>query len=315
MKTFDQFCLEMAVVNEPPSPREMVLFASWLMLYHCTRESSLRQYLSAVKTFYNEKNMFVPAPSEFGPLRAVVEGSKRLFPGPTRKSKPVTIHILQNLIATVPPPGASWRQAMTLRILKDTALVLYFSMLRSSSLFPPWKAAADKNRNMIWDRVQFFDGGAKIFVILAKTQQHFRRVHEVVLREKVGSQFCPVSALRRLRTMTGARADGQEHVFRLPVGDNAAGPWRILVKADFHTWFKHRITQMRLDSELYMLHGFRHGAVALAIAEEPNLSLVKLASDHSSQVIWEYAQVDASRRQSVATAMIEAVHRAELARR
>ena len=285
------------------------------MLYHCTKESSLRQYLSAVKTHYNERNMFVPAPSEFGPLHAVVEGSRRLFPGPVRRSRPVTIPILRNLIFSVPPPGATWRQAMTLRVLKDTALVLYFSMLRSSSLFPPWKAAADKNRNMIWERVKFFDGGAKIIVILAKTQQNFRRTHEVVLREKVGSPFCPVAALRRLRSMSGGLADDQDHVFRLPVGTTAAGPWRILLKTDFQRWFKHRISQMQLDSELYMLHGFRHGAVALAIAEEPNLSLVKLASDQSSNIIWEYAQVDAARRQSVASAMIEAVHLSGMAPR
>ena len=310
LRAYDQFRLEMAVTSEPPSPREMVLFASWLMLFHCTREASLRQYLSAVKTFYSEKGLFVPAPSEFGPLKAVVDGSRRLFPGPSRKSKPVTIQILRNLIFSVPPPGASWRVAMTLRILKDTCLVLYFSMLRSSSLFPPWKGAADKNRNMIWDRVQFFEGGAKIIIILAKTQQNFNRTHEVVLREKQNSPFCPVGALRRLRSMSGRRAGGQEHVFQLPLGENAAGGWRLLVKSDLYTWFKRRIEQMNLDSELYMLHGFRHGAVALAIAEEPNLSLVKLASDQSSSIIWEYAQVDASRRQSVATAMIEAVHQA-----
>ena len=167
----------------------------------------------------------------------------------------------------------------------------------------------------IWDRVHFFEGGAKIVVILAKTQQNFRRTHEVVLREKVGSPFCPVGALRRLRSMSGTRAGGQEHVFQLPVGESAAGPWRVMVKTDFHTWFKQRIAQMGLDSDLYMLHGFRHGAVALAIAEEPNLSLVKLASDQSSNIIWEYAQVDASRRKSVATAMIEAVHQAGTAPR
>ena len=123
LRAYDQFRLEMAVTSEPPSPKEMVLFASWLMLFHCTREASLRQYLSAVKTFYSEKGLFVPAPSEFGPLKAVVDGSRRLFPGPSRKSKPVTIQILRNLIFSVPPPGAPWRVAMTLRILKDTCLI------------------------------------------------------------------------------------------------------------------------------------------------------------------------------------------------
>ena len=199
---------------------------------------------------------------------------------------------------------------MILRVLKDTSLLLYFSMLRSSSLFPPWAAAADSDRNLIWERVQFTREGAIISVILAKTQQFKRCVHEVVLKEKQGSAYCPVAALRRLKNMKGRPVSPKEHVFQIPAGRSAADPWRILVKSDFHKWFKHRIAQMSLDPEKYMIHAFRHGAVSLAISEEPNLALVKLASDHASEAIWAYAQVDAARRQSVSAAMLEAVHQA-----
>ena len=313
MRAFDQFRDELAIVNEPPTPHDMVLFASWAMLYRCTRESSLRQYLSAVKTFYHQKNMFVPAPSQYGPLKAVVDGCKRMFPGPVRRSLPVSIPILRNLVFSSPPPRATWRQAMTLRILKDACILLYFSMLRSSSLFPPWQAAADTQRNLVWDRVHFFEGGAKILIILAKTQQHFRRVHEVVLHEKVGSPFCPVAALRRLKNMRGVPVNPNDHVFMLPVGHSADGEWRIFVKTDLLPWFKRRISQMQLDEDKYLLHGFRHGGVCIAISEVPNLALVKIASDHSSEAIWSYANVAASKRQSVAAAMLETVHRVGLA--
>ena len=309
LRAFDQFRVEMAIDYEPPTAEDMRNFAAWVMLYRCSREASMRQYLSAVKTHYHQRNMFVPAPSEYGPLGAVVEGSKRMFPGPVRRSLPVTIPILRNLVFSRAPPAATWRQRMSLRVLKDTALVLYFSMLRSSSLFPPWAAAADPDRNMVWSRVVFCEGGAKISVILAKTQQHFRRVHEVVLAERAGSPYCPVAALRRLKAMRGCRVDPGDHVFQLPLGQSAEDGWRILVKSDFHAWFKRRICQMNLREELYMLHGFRHGAVSLAISEEPNLALVKVASDHSSDAIWTYAQVAAARKRSVASVMLDTVHR------
>ena len=309
MRAYEQFCDELAITHEPPTGEDMRQFAAWVMLYRCSRESSLRQYLSAVKTHFRHQNMFVPAPSEYGPLGAVVEGSKRMFPGPVRRSLPVSIPILRNLVFSRPPVMATWRQRMTLRILKDTAIILFFTMLRSSSLFPPWAAAADTDRNMVWSRVQFVEGGAKIAVILAKTQQHFRRVHEVVLAEGEGSPFCPVAALRRLKTMRGQPVGPHDHVFQLPLGQSAAEGWRILVKSDFHSWFKQRISQMNLEADKYMIHGFRHGAVSLAISEEPNLALVKVASDHSSDAIWAYAQVAASRKRSVASVMLETVHR------
>ena len=310
MRAFDEFCLELGVTDYPPTPEDMKRFAAWVMLYRCSKESSLRQYLAAVKTHFNQLNMFVPSPREYGPLGAVVDGCKRMFPGPVKRSRPVSIPILRNLVYSSPPPAATWKQRMTLRVYKDTALVLYFSMLRSSSLFPPWAGAADVDRNLVWERVRFTEDGAILSIILAKTQQHMRRVHEVVLKKKEDSVFCPVAALHRLKNMSDRPVSPRDHVFKLPVGQSAAAPWRILIKSEFNTWFKWRLGQMALDPEKYSIHGFRHGAVSLAISEEPNLALVRLATDHNSEAIWAYAQVDAARRRSVSAAMLEAVHRA-----
>ena len=310
MRAFDQFCHEMGVVSCPPSGEDMKRFAAWLLLYRCQKESSLRQYLAAVRTHFHQLNMHVPSPGEYGPLQAVVEGAKRVFSGPVRRSRPVTIAILTNLVQTVAPPGASWRQRMTLRILKDTCLVLYFSMLRSSSLFPPWTAASDTHRNLVWSRVKFTEDGATLFITLAKTNQHFRRVHQVVLKEKVGSCFCPVAALRRLKNMKNRPTTPDEFVFQLPTGQSAAGPWKTMVKSTFVSWFRGRLAQMGLEPEKFSAHSFRHGSVSLAIAEEPNLALVRLATDHNSDAIWAYAQVEAAKRRSVSAAMLEAVHHA-----
>ena len=58
-----------------------------------------------------------------------------------------------------------------------------------------------------------------------------------------------------------------------------------------------------------MLHAFRHGAIALALSEEPNIAMIKLQSNHLSESVWVYSQVEASRRLSVASKMIDALDR------
>ena len=104
--------------------------------------------------------------------------------------------------------------------------------------------------------------------------------------------------------------DPGHHVFRLPLSQSVEGPWRILTKLDVNPWFKKRVQDMGLDPARYFLHGFRHGAVSLALCTEPNINLVKVHSDHTSDTIWAYAQIEVSRRVSVAAAMLDDVHQA-----
>ena len=99
-------------------------------------------------------------------------------------------------------------------------------------------------------------------------------------------------------------------VFQLPAGDHPGDGWRLLVKTDFLVWYRRRLRDMGLDDKLYMLHGFRRGGISLAVSEEPNLAIIKLQSDHSSEQVWSYVQVEESRRRSVARLMVEAVDRA-----
>ena len=311
MRAFDAFVEEMDVDSYPPSCEDMRLFAAWLMLHRVTKHSSLKQYLSAVKVHFGLLGFWVPAPSDYPPLKAVVDGSRRVFSGPVRRSAPVTVPILRNLLATRPPRFASWGQLTTLRILKDCAILLFVSMVRSSSLFPPFRAAADARRNLVWDRVQFRQGAAVISVTLAKTNQFLERTHTIVLQEVPGSPCCPVAALRRLRAVRGeGQARPGDFVFQLPTGNSVEEGWRLLVKTDFLSWFRKRVRDMGLDETLYMLHGFRRGGISLAVSQEPNLALIKLQSDHSSEAVWSYIELEESRRRSVARLMVEAVDRA-----
>ena len=53
---------------------------------------------------------------------------------------------------------------------------------------------------------------------------------------------------------------------------------------------------MGLNASKYSLHAWRHGGIQQALMSEQNLALVKLSSDHSSDVILEYSRVPADRR-------------------
>ena len=67
---------------------------------------------------------------------------------------------------------------------------------------------------------------------------------------------------------------------------------------------------MGLDEDAFMLHGFRRGSISLAVSQEPNLALIKIQSDHSSDAVWSYIELEEHRRRSIARLMVEAFDRA-----
>ena len=306
MKAYFRFADEVGIQHFPPTCDETVLYASWLMLTTCSRADSLRQYLAALRVYAAQLGHWVPSPTEFPDLLGVVKGAARLFPGPSRRSLPVTPAILRNLLCSVPPAGATATQLVTLQVLKDTALLLFLTMLRGSNLFPSHPAAADPVRNLTWEKVRRVEGGVIITITMSKTNQNRERVHEIPLAAAPGSLFCPVQALERLRVMRGTTPAPTDHVLMIPSTD---GSWSPLCKTHFLKWFRGRLEQMGLDSTRYHVHGYRHGAIQLAILSGNDITLIKLHSDHLSDAIMVYANVEPEKRNIIASSMVTALDR------
>ena len=304
MRAYFRFADEMGLADFPPSAEECRLYAVWLMVSVCSRADSLRQYLSALRVYAARRGHWVPSPTEFGPLLAVVRGAARRFPGPSRRSDPVTPAILTNLLTSRLPDNPTPVQRITLQVLKDTALLLFLTMLRGSNLFPPYPGAACKIRNLTWDKVRRTGDSVIITVLLSKTVQFRQRLHEICLVAVPGSMFCPVAALDRLRDMRGGLAAPDDHVLQLPRAD---GTWRPLVKYEFNRWFRARVEDMGLDPARFLVHGFRHGSIALAMLKQNNVTLIRLHSNHISEAIFCYSNVDPAKRTAVSAAMIAAL--------
>ena len=304
MKAFFRFCDEMGIVGFPPSPDQVRLYAVWLVLSVCSRADSLRQYLSALRVYAARLGHWVPSPSEYGPLLAVVRGTARTFAGPVRRSRAVSPEILTNLLMSRLPASPTPAQRITLRVLKDTALILYLSMLRGNNIFPTHPAAVDPVRQLTWDKVRRVPGGVVLTIIESKTVQHRERLHQIHLAAAPDSIFCPVQAFDRLLRMRGGAALPSDLVFQLPSDD---GSWFPLVKYQFISWFRSRLADMGEDPTLYSCHGFRHGSIQLALLHHNNLTLIRLHSNHISDAIFCYSNIDPARRSAVSSAMISAL--------
>ena len=307
VRTYFQFAKMFNLSEFPPDGEQMVLYATWLALTTISTPDSLRQYLSSLKTFCTRQGMFCPSPTQYPPLQATIDGMAPLYAAPPRRSLPITPPILVQLLRTPPPtyPYNSWMSLTILKVFKAACILLYFTMLRSSNLMATHPAAACKIRQLTWDKVDKTDDGIIITMVLEKTIQHRQRLHKIPLKADPNSEFCPVRCLQDLVDMRGAQnIRPDDHVLQLPDGE---GGWSPLCKYQLNKWLKHRIEELGLPADRYFIHGFRHGSLAEALAIEPNLTLVRLTSNHLSNAIFTYSHIQPEKRYQVSSKMLDSI--------
>ena len=290
-------------VSMPVGGWNLALYATDLVVKgNVTTAESLANYVSAVKQYHSDLGMDCPTPTQFGPLNRVIQGLRRVAQRPTHRSLPVTPEILFNLLNTQMRPPFCPIDAQILHIYKILALVYYLTMLRSSSLIPKTYKDVDPVRLLCWGNVQDiqFQGVQGILLQLYKTKtiQNCERIQEVPLaRNDECPALCPVRAIHTLKEIIGLPNIGPDTP--LFQSRDYQGKLRPVLYSKFFAWFRFRLSEMGLDPKLFTLHGFRHGGIQQTLMSEGNLALVKLTSDHSSDVILEYSHVPADRRLTI----------------
>ena len=307
VKTYFQFAKIFNISQFPPDGEQVVLYATWLALTTISTSDSLRQYLSSLKTFCTRQGMFCPSPTQYPPLQATIDGMARIYAAPSRRSLPITPQILIQLIRTAPPtyPYNSWMSLTILKVFKAACILLYFTMLRSSNLMPASPGAACKIRQLTWDKIDKTEDGVVITMVLEKTIQYRQRLHRIPLKADPDNEFCPVRCLQDLVDMRGKQnIKPDDHVLQLPDGQ---GGWSPLCKYQLNKWLKHRLQELGLPADRYFIHGFRHGSLSEALSLEPNLTLVRLTSNHLSNAIFTYSNVQPERRYQVSSKMLDSI--------
>ena len=83
VKAFMQFCWKYRISSFPVSGDDLCLFATWLFVAGKVHSAqSVRNYLSAVRTWHRSNGQDCPTPSTFAPLNLTVRGLERKFSTP-----------------------------------------------------------------------------------------------------------------------------------------------------------------------------------------------------------------------------------------
>ena len=242
-----------------------------------------------------------PTPTSCPDLQYTLRGIARQLARPTKRMDPITPELLHHLLTfpVVDPSSTPPNYVITIEVIRLAYRVLFYSMARISNLVPNSSTNFNPRQQLTWDRVILHSGGVVLRMDLTKTVQSAARCHEIALAECIGSQFCPVAALKRMADIRG-ECTALSPVFEIPV-DNG---WVPLTRYHMDLVLSRQIKSVGLDVSRYKFHSFRRGAIQMAIRLEPRLQLIRLQSDHSSSAFDCYTALPASKRFDLSSMMV-----------
>ena len=89
IKAYEQFCIVYKINAAPVSGDDLCLFATWLFVSGRVHTAqSVRNYLSAVRTWHRSNGLDYHTPTSYAPLNLTVRGLERKISNPTRKMAP-----------------------------------------------------------------------------------------------------------------------------------------------------------------------------------------------------------------------------------
>ena len=234
-------------------------------------------------------------PTSYRPLGQVLIGLTRTLQHKPVKAMPITPRILLNLLNSKPQLPECPIQQQTLTVFIALTLLLFQTMSRCSNMIPESRTKFDKRYILLWKDIQKLTDGILITVGLSKTNQFGNNDHLIPIARSTNPAFCPVATLEKLADMYGPRFLGKTSpVFLIPTKDGRN--FVPLRKTEYVAWLRSRLHEMGLPSARYGVHSFRHGAVQEAVILEDNRALIQLASGHSSDALFGYAQIPPEQR-------------------
>ena len=294
----------------PASPEDLLQYASWLVLTGRAKcQGTVKNHLSAVRTFHKLLGLQCSVPSEYGPLQLAVRGLSRHFNRLIHQAPPITWRVLlqmtQILDSMSPDRFNIWPiHRIISRVISTCLKVAFFSMLRCDNLVPSSTGKFEPRRQLVWGRVGLLPGcGAVLKVVLAKNLQDGSREVELPIPEMEGVGICPVTALKDLLTIPGYPCSPLSPVFSMPATD---GSWLPVSRYQLDKVFQALVHKLGLVGE-QDIHGIRRGGLQLALVTTGSMDLVRTQSFHKSEAVQTYLHLPPQYRQVVSGSMINAV--------
>ena len=287
----------------PASGDILCLFATWLFVSGKVHSAqSVRNYLSAVRTWHRGNGQDCTTPSSFAPLSLTIRGLERKFSTPVKQMAPITPNILLELVQY--PANIFGNELIIFTVIRCLYIHLFLSMLRLDNMVPQSTGCFNPMVQLVWGRVLQLGQGVVLRATHTKQIQDRSRVLEIPLISKPGSEVCPVAAFRKLLDIPGYPRGEYDPVYNIP---GRQGGWVPLSRYQVVSVLDAQIKKLGLEPSLYRPHAFRRGGIQLAVKLVTNFELVRIHSDHASDAIEAYTNLPPEDRYEVTMQMMNAL--------
>ena len=134
LKSWFRYCQLAKIPGCPVGGWHLAMYATSLVMGGKIKSAdSIANYVSAVRSYHTDMGFNCPSPSQFGPLKRVIDGFRRLARRPIKRSLSITPTILVNfLITELAPPFCpiAFSNLITFKIL---SLFYFLTMQRYQS--------------------------------------------------------------------------------------------------------------------------------------------------------------------------------------
>ena len=238
---------------------------------------SIKQYLNVVRILHLEWGLPNPLSSNYQ-LSLILKGIQRVKGTKVSQKAPITpallLKIFKFLNLSKGFDSCFWA----------ACLIMFFTLLRRSNVFPPSFAKFDQNIHLCRGDFRFFPWGLRLNVRWSKTIQFGQRVLTFPLPYIPGHILCPVKAVY--------------HAFSfVPSAPLSAPVWMLkssqcLTVPQFVTHFKHLISLLGLNPDNYAGHSFRRGGAMWAYKYGVPTETIKILGDWQSLSYLNYVKSD-----------------------
>ena len=186
-------------------------------------------------------------------------------------------------------------------MFKFIFLIAFFGFFRISNLAPHSLSSFDSSRHLTLRDIKIKSDCMHIRVKWSKTLQTCDRVYLVTLPRLLGSNLCPVKALKKVIKLYHPHLDAP--LFQI----KTVNGWLVITDSRIRKVLAKLNTKLGYPSSHFTFHTFRRSGATLAFNSHVPIQKIKHHGSWTSDCVWRYIQQDPQYSQDIASVFASVV--------
>ena len=284
VRTYLGFCSHFAITDFPASQPVLAAYIEFLLLSF-RAPGSVRSYISGLATFHKwmgwDDSVFHSAQLKL--TWRAIDLTVRHAPVRSLEIDLADLAVLMSSCSILGSRSLLFRSLLSL---------LFFSMVRISTLLPPTHHAFDRTRHLNFDDIVFTGSGLTLLVKWAKNLQQRANAFKIPILSNANRDICPVYALLTYLETFHSNLSGLP-LFLVNVGSSA--PMVPLSIALARSWLRLVVAASPLAGRYITFHSFLRGSCNQAFRSGASLSDIQFFGGWKSASVLDYLQLAPAR--------------------